>query len=219
MVGIIAVLSAIIGPALWDAKAAARKSACAFSLRQMGVGLISYVQDYDGCYPQTKGHSTSQPQIDDAAGAIELPDRGNPITHLGAYTTGVADCPSDPDPMGDTCANLPGASLDTRSYLTNGYFVWGLTESQVRGDASTIYLAERRSFPVGHVPPNCDVIFRPWYNPTNPLAPQNDMDPKKGAIATQRHRGGANYLFADNHCGWLSFDEVWSPPDHDFLMP
>ena len=217
---IVAILTAIIGPALWGAKAAARTSTCAFNLRQMGIGAISYVQDYDSCYPQTKGHTTQHPDIDDRSGAIETPDYGSPMRHLGAYTTGSAECPSDPDSDGTMyCQNVPNANPQMGSYLANGYFVWGFYEFQLKSSSETVFLAERRSTPVKVTPPNCDVIFRPWFNPLNPVAPWNDMDPVTGAIATTRHMGSANYLFADDHAKALTFEQVWGPPGTDLMTP
>ena len=37
------------------------------------------------------------------------------------------------------------------------------------------------------------------------------MDPASGAIATTRHGGGANYVFADGHAGWKRFEQTLSP--------
>ena len=216
---IIAVLSAIIGDALYAAKAAARKSACAFNLRQMSVGIGMYLVDYDGGFPVTKGHTTVYPQYDDADGSIELPDYGSPLDHLGQDNVGIADCPGDADPGATLCANVPHANPGTQSYLFNGYLVWGMNESLMRSSAETVLLAERRSNPVKTTPPYCDVIVHPWFNPSNPQAPQNDMDPTIGAIATTRHGDGANYLFADNHAKCLAFNEVWSPPYIDDFTP
>jgi len=219
VMAILAVLSASMAMALYRCKALAKKSGCAFNLRQMGIGVVSYVQDYDGGYPQTKGVLTLVPQIDDVAGAIESPDRGSPLTRLGAYSTGLTECPADLDPGATACENDPNPKMGVQSYLVNGFFVWGLNEYQIDGDSHTVYIAERRSTAVDNAPPNCDVIFRPWYTATNPQAPQNDMSERKGAIATERHMGGANYLFADDHCEWLRFNRVWNPPETDLFTP
>lgn len=214
---IVAILSAMLGMTFFGLKAAAKKSACAFSLREAGVGVTSYLTDYDGMYPQMKGQASPHPELDDRAGAIELPDRGFMLKHLGSYTTGLVPCPSDIDPDAIQCSEVPGVSPDVNSYLVNAYFVFGLNECQLPGAASTVFVAERRSTAVDNVPPNCDVIFRPWYNPANPDAPRNDMDEKTGAIASTRHQGGANYLFADDHCETLPFDRVWGPPNNDMV--
>lgn len=216
---ILAVLGAIIIPFLLGAKSEAKRSACAFNLRQMSIGIQNYVIEFDGFYPQTKGTFAEHPEIEDNAGQIELPDYGSPLRHLGRYTTGVMDCPSDPDVEDLYCANVPNANPQRNSYLFNGYLVWGTSEYQIRSVPDTVLLAERRSYPVGSVPPNCDVIFRPWYNPSNPLAPTNEMDPKIGSIAAARHNKGSNYLFADTHAEWFEFEQVWDPPNINRFTP
>lgn len=52
VVAILAVLISILLPALGRAKAAARFAACASNLRQLGLGILTYTQDYDGYIPR-----------------------------------------------------------------------------------------------------------------------------------------------------------------------
>ena len=51
VVGIIAVLAAILFPVFGQAREAARKAACAGHLYQIGVGLQMYARDHDGRLP------------------------------------------------------------------------------------------------------------------------------------------------------------------------
>jgi prepilin-type processing-associated H-X9-DG protein len=204
-----AILTAIIGGAYAGMVAQAKQSSCAFDIRQMSVGLIEYLQDNDDAYPQTKGHSTTTPQTDDADGSIELPDYGSPLLKT---VVSVAECPADKMEYDPNCNRA------VYSYVVNGYFVWGLNEVNVESPAGTVYLAERRSSTSFGVPPLCDVIFHPWWNPTDSLAPRNDMDPNIGAI-TSRHSGGGNYGFSDSHCQWKKFSSTWNPPLVDFYTP
>jgi prepilin-type N-terminal cleavage/methylation domain-containing protein/prepilin-type processing-associated H-X9-DG protein len=205
---VISILASIIGVALGNAKGAAKTSTCLFNLRQMAIGVNTYLQDYDDTYPQTKVHGSLQPAVDDANGSLENPDRGSLLNALGSETTGIADCPSDPDPDDVTCSMLPGARPGVNSYSVNAYFIFGLNQGQIaNGVASTILAAERRnSYASNGAPPNCDVSYHPWFNTSNPEAPQNDMDAVAGALDTQRHAGGSNYMFADGHAGW----NVWA---------
>ncbi len=48
---IISVLAALLLPAFWTVRGKAREMACASNLRQIGVGISLYLQDYDGRYP------------------------------------------------------------------------------------------------------------------------------------------------------------------------
>lgn len=51
VIGIIAVLSAILFPAFTSARERARQIACLNNEKQIGVAFMQYVQDYDGCFP------------------------------------------------------------------------------------------------------------------------------------------------------------------------
>ena len=50
VVAIIAVISALLFPILWTARASARRTACISNLRQLGLACTMYAQDY-GEYP------------------------------------------------------------------------------------------------------------------------------------------------------------------------
>src|SRR5690348_16631762 len=51
VIAIIAILAAILFPVFAQAREKARGIACISNLKQIGLALISYAQDYDGTYP------------------------------------------------------------------------------------------------------------------------------------------------------------------------
>lgn len=51
VIAIIAILAAILFPVFAKAREAARKTSCASNLKQVGLAVMSYVQDYDESYP------------------------------------------------------------------------------------------------------------------------------------------------------------------------
>ncbi len=53
MLGILAVLLAVLVPALFSARAKAPTTQCAANLKQIGLALQSYLTDFDGVYPQS----------------------------------------------------------------------------------------------------------------------------------------------------------------------
>lgn len=221
VIAIIAILAAILFPVFAQAKEAAKKAACLSNVRQIGLASMMYIMDYDDVYPQVKATTTSQPQIDDADGSIEEPDLGSVFTWLIPYIqrSDATDeamirqrlyvCPSDPNPNDPSCPTTvnPGGP-QVNSYLINGFFVWGLSESQVQHVSNTLYFAERRSVPVNGVPQYCDDIYHSWWNTSNPVAPENDMDPHAGAIS-DRHSGGCNYAFSDGHAGYKKPSQIF----------
>lgn len=224
VIAIIAILAALLFPVFARAKETAKKTACLSNVRQIGLGTMMYLDDFDGAYPQTKP-GTSQPDVDDASGGYEEPDTASifdlllPYIGSGQHKAGqnlskgkIYACPDDPDAFGQQCTISNPDAPDVTSYLVNGYFVFGLGESGVDKPSTTIYFAERRSQPSGDIPPYCDYLYRPWWNPSNSLAPEDDMSATAGAIATRRHLDLSNYVFADGHIKAMPFSQTYSPP-------
>ena len=53
VIAIIAILAAILFPVFARAREKARQSACLSNCKQLGLAVMQYVQDYDGCYPDS----------------------------------------------------------------------------------------------------------------------------------------------------------------------
>jgi len=51
VIAIIAILAAILFPVFARAREAARKTSCLSNMKQIGLGLMMYTQDYDETYP------------------------------------------------------------------------------------------------------------------------------------------------------------------------
>ncbi len=60
VIAIIAILAAILFPVFSQARAKARQAACLNNLRQIGIGVVQYTQDYDEAFPICRfaGNST-----------------------------------------------------------------------------------------------------------------------------------------------------------------
>src|SRR5947199_10426723 len=56
VIAIIAILAAILFPVFAQARERARMSACISNMRQIGTGLMMYVQDYDETFPYCRFH-------------------------------------------------------------------------------------------------------------------------------------------------------------------
>ena len=220
VIAIIAIIAGILFPDFAQAKESGKKASCLSQSHQIGTAIQLYLSDNNGSYPQTK-RSTSDPAKDDAAGGFEDPEYGTPFELILPYVNkkgqmvkgegpAIYACPSDADPFGKICATTNPDAAPVTSYLMNGYFVFGLNESGVDQPTSTIMVAERRG-QIGSSQPYCDTIYRPWWNPSNSLAPEDDMDAQLGAIAAQKHSKMAVYLFADGHSKALDFRQTYSP--------
>ena len=99
VIAIIAILAAMLLPALSKARDKARQSVCMNNLKQIYLGSITYTQDYDGYYPITNGfppHWHWQAVLADF-GYVKVTLKGNGGTQLSVTTPppGVYNCPSE----------------------------------------------------------------------------------------------------------------------------
>ncbi|RYG66851.1 DUF1559 domain-containing protein, partial [bacterium] len=59
VIAIIAILAAILFPVFGRARENARRSSCQSNLKQIGLGIIQYVQDYDEKFPSAMSDQVS----------------------------------------------------------------------------------------------------------------------------------------------------------------
>ncbi len=124
VVAIIAILAAILFPVFARARENARRSSCQSNLKQMGIGLLQYTQDYDERFPM--GLST------DGLGSFSTT-----FDHIQPYLKSrqIGICPSDGDAP-DVALGLPGTT--PISYTANQK----LTTAPGFGDAPSPSLAQ-----------------------------------------------------------------------------
>jgi len=122
VIAIIAILAAILFPVFAQAREKARQAACISNLKQLGTGLMQYVQDYDETYPKSESGGTPAP-----GGNAPMPDGrtffGRWRWQLQMYpyvkNLGVFVCPSDStDGMREIVNNYSDPSVTT---LTGEY--------------------------------------------------------------------------------------------------
>ena len=102
VIAIIAILAAILFPVFARARENARRSSCQSNLKQLGLGIAQYSQDYDGNFPA--GVVTTPMPLGCVAGT-NAPGPSTPLPYgLGwasliypyVKAAGVYACPSDP---------------------------------------------------------------------------------------------------------------------------
>jgi prepilin-type N-terminal cleavage/methylation domain-containing protein len=119
VIAIIAILAAMLLPALARAKERARQARCTSNLRQVYLATAMYADDNDGYLPPKFELKKRTLKPEDIAKGKQLNTLTNGIqTVLGAYSSpNVFQCPSD---RGDFTSNLPVWERVGSSYEVNG---------------------------------------------------------------------------------------------------
>ena len=141
VVAIIALLAAILFPVSARARESARRTACMSNLRQFGLALQMYVNDYDECFP-----------------ACHPGNAGPGASHemLGAgWFVRICQC-SGAKPL-QRCPDDHRTDLSV-SYVVNGWFMYygGLVE--VSNPSATVLMTERAD---EWMPGHC-FMYCPW---------------------------------------------------------
>jgi prepilin-type N-terminal cleavage/methylation domain-containing protein/prepilin-type processing-associated H-X9-DG protein len=200
VIAIIALLAAILFPVFARARENARRSSCQSNLKQMGLGILQYTQDYDEQYPL----GTNDYWNNTASGTVPAGGRytWRQLIHPYVKSTQVMMCPSVSDRrsgihMDDPATTVGGSFLALRSsYSANLRFMpdlsnvtpFSVSVGSVDAVARKIIVAE--SSPTQDWSPNVVCANDNWASGGG----TNFRD--KGFAG---HLGTANYLFADGH--------------------
>lgn len=200
VIAIIAILAAILFPVFGRARENARRSSCQSNLKQVGLGIMQYTQDYDEKLPLRRF-------ADPATGALPTPnyDDFSWRTVIQPYvkSTQVLVCPSNPDNY-----KLTWDPEFNRSYAGNTN--WGGTdysqpEKGFFGSSTPVALSAIES-PSQLI--SVSEIFRVPYVTIIIDAPSTFDDSGTGGPSSVNvyadalftgHLGTSNYLFADGH--------------------
>jgi len=93
VVAIIAVLAAILFPVFARARENARRASCLSNLKQVGLGIMMYVQDYDEKYPMQIYYPSFSDSATPVAGKYLQTQAGTPgaFFEIGDTNSGVLD--------------------------------------------------------------------------------------------------------------------------------
>ena len=186
VIAIIAILAAILFPVFGRARENARRSSCQSNLKQIGLGVLQYVQDYDEKYPTSNNMA--------GAGANYATNgNSNWIAATQPYIKSwqVFLCPSV-----SAGAGLPAPNLNSNTnYLYNGVTL-GRSIASIQS-ASTLVMTHELGVSAS------DAYIRPQSDPNAVVAPHNGN--YKGWMETgpfrydNNHFDGTNLLFCDGH--------------------
>ncbi|MFO8079575.1 MAG: DUF1559 domain-containing protein [Armatimonadota bacterium] len=133
VIAIIAILAAILFPVFAQAREKARQTACLSNMKQLGIGIMMYAQDYDERYP---------------GGAYMGPGHAyNPtwreLVQPYVKSIEIFQCPSFPD--GPTNAGISTAYGNNGNVLRRGDAGAGIAIASLERPASVILIGEKAS--------------------------------------------------------------------------
>jgi prepilin-type processing-associated H-X9-DG protein/prepilin-type N-terminal cleavage/methylation domain-containing protein len=190
VIAIIAVLAAMLLPALARAKEKGRQVACLSNLRQIGLAVRFYADDNADAFPRSQHSAFSHGQL--TWGRALAPELGATTITWTNLLSGVYHCSSD-------------RRTTPWSYGLNVYFELGPNDDY-RGRPQTWQR-------VGSVPkPTATILFAENASSADHIMPnfwvsaQDTVD-----VASRRHGQRANYMFVDGHVEALKFKSVYDP--------
>jgi prepilin-type N-terminal cleavage/methylation domain-containing protein/prepilin-type processing-associated H-X9-DG protein len=184
VIAIIGLLASILFPVFARARENARRASCASNLKQLGLGIMQYVQDYDEYYPFSYGGGSS------TTARYWSRDVFPYIKNSQVYVCPSADKPASIDVTNNTSSNFDvryGMNNDfgTASYTCDnnpvGEICRPVKASAIPRPAELLLLIDTREGVSGWAP------FMSTY--TNPNT-------------ESRHFEGANIAYADGHVKW-----------------
>lgn len=205
VIAIIVLLVAILFPVFSRAREQARKAQCQSNLKQLGLAMTMYAQDWDGFIPplgQAKDSSFTWTYYNDATVGALIQDTPNYISTLYPYVRNwdIFHCPNAQRPAQWGDAYMPAGAVYKHSlnrYSANMFLAkadiggvwsglsginWGGQLDQVKNSASKVFLLE-----FAHTHYITPIICVSGYGASFPTG-------SKGV-----HNNTSNVLFCDGH--------------------
>ena len=226
VIAIIAILAAMLLPALAKAKQKASQTFCLNSQRQWGLGIMMYADDFSDVMPADG--SRIAPHTEDwiywRLDQTPLPASKTPVVLLIKGSTNMFRCPMDID---DTARKAAGLNAYGYSYTANGY--------QSAANASEMFSTWTGTTGSGWIPAKLGNVR----NPANKLmlveepVANRDLPPGYTTLAddgrwvpgigiggtansiTIRHGGRGNASFADGHAQPVDYKFGADPNNFD----
>jgi prepilin-type N-terminal cleavage/methylation domain-containing protein/prepilin-type processing-associated H-X9-DG protein len=212
VIAIIAILAAILFPVFARARENARRSSCQSNLKQLGLAVMQYTQDYDEKLPLRRfapfGTGTQYSSSDPTAFNYDN-NSWRSVVQPYVKSTQLFSCPSNPDNQkptydpefnrsygGNTTWRTAEAVIPPTSAADElGVFgqLFPVALSQLQNPATTISVAEMRGVPwVTIIIDRSDLSY-------NDSGKGGQSYTAYGDLLYAGHMGTSNYLFADGH--------------------
>ena len=181
VIAIIAILAAILFPVFARAREKARQASCTSNLKQLGLALMMYLQDYDELFPQNGPHGASD--------------------HTGKWWSGRI-YPYVKNAQLYFCTSRKRWLGYAISYRVSGWGA-GADLAEIQYPAQTIVLCD--TAPTNKYTLNSVLAGGPdWI-----LHAPYDQTVYTWCPPHERHNGGANFAFCDGHVKWMRAHQTY----------
>jgi prepilin-type N-terminal cleavage/methylation domain-containing protein/prepilin-type processing-associated H-X9-DG protein len=206
VISIIAILMAILMPALRKARQQGKDVICRSNLRQVGLAANLYAEEWDQYIPRGASGGTEKAWYQLFMPFLAQKPIGNDYRTVKIYR-----CPTYPDKRQTVCFVVNGWDFDSNTDMVGHAILDSTRLTTCTRRAYTIYLTDNED---GHWRPiitsanddgidRCDV-WDPGHLPTS-----NSQDTYRGRrVARSRHKNGCNCLFLDWHVEWMSARDI-----------
>ena len=230
VIAIIAILAAILFPVFAQAREKARQTSCLSNMKQVGLGIMMYSQDYDETFPlgshllgtataATTWQDLIEPYVKSGVSGtgVNVVQRANaPFWICPSTGTNPTNLPADPlaFPVADYQPNFFSKAF---SYINNsnlmptmhraalplGWFPLGIQSMASVDSAASRVLAVEGSGYVGNTGGD-DTNNCTGTETGFPTLPGRLLGRRENyAAARYRHSGGSNVVLADGHAKWF----------------
>jgi prepilin-type N-terminal cleavage/methylation domain-containing protein/prepilin-type processing-associated H-X9-DG protein len=202
VIAIIALLAAILFPVFARAREMARRSSCLNNVKQMGLAVMQYTQDYDEALPLQSAQS-----ITDYSSPTNAQGTGPETGYTWAYGHTAWITNIYPYTKSWQIFRCPSAVPATVSYnaptgnSANSYFVNGVVVSRPTAPRRLASLQSAADIIFVHECPDVsrNAVQRPWAISLSDTAQYTEW---VNATYDSMHFEGGNLLYCDGHAKW-----------------
>jgi len=234
VIAIIAILAAILFPVFAQAREKARAATCLSNMKQLGLGTMMYVQDYDETYPQSVSNINGQWLTN--FWHMVPPDWSSATTHpavigsqfVWANSTqpyiknyGILRCPSTAEVRSGIARFTYGSPL--RPPIPTSYTFNGLLNSYSQAGVASVSTLPMVWEGRGKAAMLGGTLQNPLLTCANPAQPCTYVAQGGSGVnggtggafgidgSIWIHNSGANFLMADGHAKWRRLGAQLSP--------
>ncbi len=200
VIAIIALLAAILFPVFARARENARKSSCANNLKQIGLGLAQYTQDFDEMWVRPE-MNTTMAQVACRDGYLPTSAwEARIMPYVKSWQLFV--CPSNPNKTydgrnnGNRCRTSYAINLNQWNGARLNAWDQSRSEAEWARPAQTVTVTDQKAN---------DSWIGGWNTPVPANWDANIDTPTTNSFTSRinpLHLDGANYLYKDGHVKW-----------------